>query len=105
MRENYLLYNTSPKGSFYITWQPQTLTIENTSKFPVYIGIGRDTVSTGDFDDLLAPNSLYNADPAGATDFAVLIDNSTDPATAFKFPVNVIFSSGGGVGQNPLSLS
>lgn len=104
IKENYLLTNTVNALRLNLTWTPQTLVINNTSKYPCYVRVGgTNPPSVSSFDDLVPPFTAYVIDPAGAQDFAVFIDNTADPLTAFTYPVNVVASTGSASAQGPLN--
>lgn len=106
MREEIQLEKGTPFLAQHLTWKPATLSLTNTSKFMVYVRIGGgDKPGAKSFSAAVAPFSSYVDAPEGAQDFAFFVDNTSDPATDFNFPIKIIFSSGAAAVQAPLSPS
>lgn len=103
-RQNYTITESTLIRSFSLDWQPNVFAIQNTTPYIIYVNIGTtSTPSKANFTDIIAPNSSWVSDPAGAYEFAINIDGGTTPA--FSFPVNVLFSMGAASVQSPLSLA
>ncbi len=105
-RQSYQLTKSEPAKEFNLDWHPLTMSIQNNSKFPVYVNIGSvNFPNSKTFNDVIAPFTGYVADPVGATQFCVVVDNSSDLVSDFTFPVVVTFSSGVASSQSPLSMN
>src|SRR5258707_566144 len=103
-RETYRLTNASPSLTISLPWQPQTLVINKTSKYPCFVRVGdKQPASVDSFSDFVPPFTSYVVDPAGSKDFSILVDNSSDPSTPFTYPVIVAFSTGSASAQGPLN--
>ncbi len=105
-RETFKLTKSLTTQQIDLTWRAASLSVNNTSKFNIYVHIGTtDKPSSTNFTHVIAPFSSYVADPAGATSFNFFVDNSTDPTTDFNFPIVIEFSTGAAAIQAPLSPS
>lgn len=103
-RITYKLNQSNPSSEFSLDWEANTLYIFNATKFVVFVSVGTvSKASKQNFSDIVAPYSTATIDPAGARDFYVTVDNSTDMASAFPYPVSVTFSTGSTTAQAALS--
>lgn len=99
------LTNAKPSAIYSLDWQPLTLSINNVTKFPVYVFIGTTSIpGPRAFTDVIAPFTSYVRDPNGARDFGIRVDTSTDPGAIFPFPVVINFSTGAASSQVPSSI-
>lgn len=105
-RQNYQLTNFQTLLPIHIDgWRPSSLSIVNPTEFPVYVNIGSSSPPSAlGATDIIAPFSSYNSDPAGARDFCIQVDNTSDPIQPFTYPVQIVVSQGGGSAQQALAV-
>lgn len=104
-RQNYIMTEALLIRSFTLDWQPNVFAIQNTTPYIIYVNIGTTSTPTKtNFTDIIAPNSSWVSDPAGAYEFAINID-AGGVTPKFSFPVNILFSMGAASVQSPLSLA
>jgi hypothetical protein len=103
-RQTYTITPDTPARSFALDWTPATLSIINTSSYPVYLFIGtQSTPSINDHTGVVPAYSSYVAATGGAHEFGIFVDHAGDTTANYAFPITVTFNESAGEVAAPLS--